>query len=61
MNPVREQQMAEEVRRIYNYQVGQKAAVGKLLLVIGLAAGAVFFLATFASAVRQIFVGLIAH
>lgn len=51
-------QMSRQVRGIYNYQVGQKAALGVVLIVVGIAAGVVFFLAAIASTISGIFAGL---
>lgn len=50
--------VARQVRGLYNYQVGQKAPLGWLLIMIGIAAGGVFFLATLASTAQGIFEGL---
>ena len=43
MQQPQEQQTARHVRVLYNYQVGQKAAVGRLLLVIFAASAFVFW------------------
>lgn len=50
--------LAQQVRGIYNYQVGHKAGLGMVILIIGIAAGVVFFLASLASMGHQIFEGL---
>lgn len=51
-------QMARHVRGVYNYQVGQKAGLGMVILVVGIAAGAMFLLASLGSMAHQIFEGL---
>lgn len=51
-------ELARQVRGIYNYQVGQKAGLGMVILVMGIAAGVVFFLASLASMGHQILEGL---
>lgn len=49
-----EQQVAQHVRAIYNYNVGQKAAIGSILLwIFGLSA-ALFFGASMFDMVRQL-------
>lgn len=51
-------QTARQIRALYNYEVGQKAALGTVMLIIGIAAGAVYFLATAVSTAHHIFEGL---
>jgi hypothetical protein len=56
-----DEHIARHVRAIYNYQVGQKVGLGVVLLVAGIAAGAVFFVASMISMLQQILAGLHTH
>ena len=53
--------MAQQVRGIYNYQVGQKSPVGWVILIVGIAGGAVYFLASTVTMMHRIFEGLRPH
>lgn len=49
------QRAARDVRRLYNYQIGQKGALGAVLIIVFVLAAAVFMLAEFAQMAAGIF------
>lgn len=55
------EKMARHVRAIYNYNVGQKAFGGKVLLIVGVTVGLIYFAATALTMTQQILAGLRIH